>query len=574
MPDKLLSYVQQSHAGGQSVKIKTKLVALVSALSLFTVLIAGVGIYTVRTYDVAVDGVRVSALRALYAERLNRLVTQVVMESRGIYASKDIKEAAKFGEGSLAALKEIDALLQKWKPIVPSEEQAFFNDLMKDAAEFKTFRMETVRLGSEVSPAAANVQGNNEGNRANRRALQVRIDEMMQRGSKGMDLIDQQASTLSDNMLKLLVSLTAASTIIALLLGWLIGNRQIARPLQILTTAIQKLASGDFNLPHVKPSRDEIGDIWKATQVFANAMQETQRLREEQATAEGQMAEKRKAEMAALAQQFERSVGSLVQHLSSSANEMETTARSMASVANQTTSQSMTVSSAAQQTSANVQTVAAATEELSISIREIAGQVTQSSQIADRAVEGAQRTNVTVQELAATAEKIGNVVQLINNIAGQTNLLALNATIEAARAGEAGKGFAVVASEVKDLASQTAKATEEISLQINSVQQATQQTVAAIQEIASTISEMSQISVSIAAAMEEQGAATAEIARNVQEAARGTEQVTGNIVDVQKGAGDTGAAASQVLGAAQELARRSNELGQQVSSFLTEVKAA
>jgi methyl-accepting chemotaxis protein len=556
------------------MKIKTKLYALVTALSLLAATIAGVGIYTVRTYDAAVDDVRNSALRALYAERLNRLVTHVVMESRGIYASNDTKEAQKFGEGSLAALKDIDALLVRWKPLLPPEDQAFFEDLMKDAAEFKAFRTETVRLGSEVSPEAANAQGNTDANRANRKAYQTRIDELMQYGSKAVDLIDKQADDLYNRMLWLLTGLAAGGAIIALLLGWLIGNRQIVRPLQTLTAALQKLASGDFNLPQVKPSRDEIGDIWKATQVFASAMEETQRLRQEQAEAESQAAERRKAEMAALAQQFERSVGSLVQHLSSSASEMEATARSMSAVANQTTNQSMTVSSAAQQTSANVQTVAAATEELSISIREIAGQVTQSSHIADRAVEGAQRTNKTVQELAATAEKIGNVLQLINNIAGQTNLLALNATIEAARAGEAGKGFAVVASEVKDLASQTAKATEEISVQIGSVQQATQQTVDAIQEIARTINEMSQISMSIAAAMEEQGAATAEIARNVQEAARGTEQVTGNIVDVQKGAGDTGSAASQVLGAAQELAKRSSELGQEVSIFLQEVKAA
>ncbi|SCY04750.1 methyl-accepting chemotaxis protein [Microvirga guangxiensis] len=556
------------------MKIKTKLFALVSALSLLAAIIAGVGVYTVRTYDAAVGDIRASALRALYAERLNRLVTHVVMESRGIYASKDTKEAQKFGEGSLAALRDIDALLKVWQPLLPADEKSLFEGLVKDAADFKTYRTETVRLGSEVSPEAANAQGNTDANRANRRAYQARIDELMNRGNQKMDQIEEEASALYSNMLNLLIVLAAGGTLAALLLGWLIGNRQIARPLQVVTIALQKLASGDFNLPKVKPSKDEIGDIWKATQVFANAMEETQKLREEQAAAESQMAQKRRAEMAALAQQFERSVGGLVQHLSSSASEMEVTARSMSAVANQTTSQSMTVSSAAQQASANVQTVAAATEELSISIREIAGQVSQSSQIADKAVEGAQRTNMSVQELATTAEKIGNVVQLINNIAGQTNLLALNATIEAARAGEAGKGFAVVASEVKDLASQTAKATEEISLQISSVQSATKETVEAIQEIARTINEMSQISVSIAAAMEEQGAATAEIARNVQEAARGTEAVTGNIVDVQKGAGDTGAAASQVLGAAQELARRSSELGSEVSSFLNEVRAA
>ncbi len=183
------------------------------------------------------------------------------------------------------------------------------------------------------------------------------------------------------------------------------------------------------------------------------------------------------------------------------------------------------------------------------------------------------RTNATVQALAHTAERIGNVVQLINTIAGQTNLLALNATIEAARAGEAGKGFAVVATEVKELASQTAKATDDIGRQIGEVQAATREAVAAIQEIAKTIQEMSSISVSIAAAMEEQGAATGEIARSVQQAAHGTEQVTGSIGTVRQGAGETGAAASQVLSAAQELARHSTSLSQEVDTFLAGIKA-
>ncbi|KLK92073.1 hypothetical protein AA309_16785 [Microvirga vignae] len=362
----------------------------------------------------------------------------------------------------------------------------------------------------------------------------------------------------------------AILTIAALGIG-----RAITNPLLAMTAAMQRVAKGDYGAPVPGLSlRNEIGAMAAAIQVFKTNGEEMERLRAEQERAQEQNVLEKRRIMTELARSFESKVGALTQSLLGAAAEMETTAQSMTKVADETNAQTVSVASAAEQTSANVQTVAAATEEMSVSIQEIAAQVAQSARIADHAVEGARRTNVTVQALADTAEKIGNVIQLINTIAGQTNLLALNATIEAARAGEAGRGFAVVASEVKDLASQTAKATEEIGTQIAGVQQATRDVVAAIQEIAQTITEMAQISTGIAAAVEEQGAATREISRNVQEAARGTEQVTSNIGVVRRGAGETGAAAAQVLSAAQELSRHSTSLGQEVDSFLAGVRAA
>jgi methyl-accepting chemotaxis protein len=405
-------------------------------------------------------------------------------------------------------------------------------------------------------------------------ALEEAMEAISGRIAEASERVEQEAGVLAA-MTRWMNSAAAAVSVLMTIGLCLYLLRGVLRPISNMTKIMRTLANGDTSVDVIGARRrDELGDMARAVEVFRANAQEMEHLRTEQERARQQSEAEKRRLMAELAQSFEAKVGALVQRLSVAANGLEATAQSMTAVADSTTQQSVTVSSAAQQTSANVQTVAAATEELSISIREIASQVSQSSQIAERAVGDAQRTNQTVQMLAASAGKIGHVVQLISTIASQTNLLALNATIEAARAGEAGKGFAVVASEVKELASQTSRATDEISTQIAGVQQATTEAVQAIQAIASTIGEMSQISIAIAAAMEEQGAATAEIARNVQEAARGTEFVTGSISEVRQGAGETGSAAAQVLSSAQELSRHSASLGQEVEHFLSGVKAA
>ncbi|RCK51144.1 chemotaxis protein [Thalassospira profundimaris] len=273
-----------------------------------------------------------------------------------------------------------------------------------------------------------------------------------------------------------------------------------------------------------------------------------------------------------LADAFEASVGRLVEAVSESAKTLDKAAHSMTSTATQTASLCDIVASASHETNENVQSVASATEELSASIDDISKRVNQSSQIINTAVSEAVETNNKIEALATAAQKIGDVVKLINDIAGQTNLLALNATIEAARAGDAGKGFAVVASEVKTLATQTARATEEIANQIRAIQEETQNAVQAIQNISRTINEVDAISTAIASAVEQQGAATREISSSVYQAVQSTESAQANVRSVTEAANDTGKAASHVQSETSELAKNGDKLRDQVGEFLRSIR--
>jgi len=338
---------------------------------------------------------------------------------------------------------------------------------------------------------------------------------------------------------------------------------------------MDELAKGNLavDIPFVDRT-NEIGRIARSLQVFKDHLVETTQLRSEQEEMKTRSAEERRTVMARIADDFERSIGGVIRETATAADELQNSASSMSTIAVGTTDQSGKVAAAAEQTASNVQTVAASAEELSSSIQEIARQVTQSSSIAQSAVGQASRTEAMVGRLVEASQKIGEVMALIQTIAGQTNLLALNATIEAARAGEAGKGFAVVATEVKALSSQTAKATEDITSQIQAIRDATGSTVEAIREIGTTIGQMNEITGSIAAAVEEQGAATNEIARSVQQAAQGAQGVMQNIAGVREASVQVDAAATLVLNAAARLTSQSEQLETETGKFLGNIRAA
>ena len=403
-------------------------------------------------------------------------------------------------------------------------------------------------------------------------ALEPEIDAL----HKGVEARNERASAALEiargrSQLMLIAGLSVV-TLAVLALGILISTT-LSNAILRIVAAMRALAGGDKTVEIPGRGRgDEIGRMAEALEVFKAAAIEVERAQAEQERLEA-AAERRRGTLA-MADGFEQAIGGIVRTVVSAATELRAAADTLSTTTEETSQQSAVVSSAAEEVTSSVQTVAAATEELSASIGEIAQQAGQSSKYTAQAVGEVEATNQRVQQLAEAARRIGDVVKLINDIAGQTNLLALNATIEAARAGEAGKGFAVVASEVKALATQTAKATDEIAGQVQEIQSATADSVQAIGGIGGTIRSINEITTGIAAAVDEQQAATQEISRNVQQAAQGTTEVSSNIVSVREAATSSGAAAAQVLSSADNLSRQAESLREQVDRFLAEVRAA
>jgi len=555
-----------------NMKIASRLLFGFGALVILIALLAGFSVHTGQTSARSLADVIRLKTDSTLDERAEKRVNEARVYLWRYLATGDAALSSKVVDGFKLARARVDDLIahteDKTRLSKAKQMAASLDELEKAAGSIAEFRGHNASLDTPQAKTAIS-------------DTIAAADKLTAIGEELADAYDQAATSREqaardeiDDAIRVAFIIGGLSILLGL--GLSFGTaRSITAPINGMIGVMDRLAAHDLAVAVPGLDRpDEIGAMARSVEIFKGGMIEAEQLRREQEAAKTRAAEEQRRLMNAMADKFEGSVQAVVEAVSSSAVQMQSTAGSMSATAEQTSRQAIAVAAAAEQASANVQTAASAAEQLAASVAEIGRQVADSSQIAVSAVDEAARTNDRVLGLAEAAAKIGEVINLINNIASQTNLLALNATIEAARAGEAGKGFAVVASEVKHLANQTAKATEDISTQIGNVQQATNDTVTAIKSIGGTIHRINEITSAIAAAVEEQAAATQEIARNVQQAASGTQEVSGNISGVQQAASETGSAAGEVLAAAGELSRQSDYLTGQVNSFIAEVRRA
>jgi methyl-accepting chemotaxis protein len=462
------------------------------------------------------------------------------------FVENSLKAISSTDEKIVQGLKEISALLEEYRQAL--------SKLIDNSKSIDELTVEMTESAAAIMKGAS--------------AMKADLVSDQQR-------LESESDAIVGETERLIVMLAAGGFLLGGVLAVLLG-RGISRPMTAMCKAMRELAGGNFDV--VLPGlgrRDELGEMAGAVEEFKlQAIAKAERDAAAQDAQNKASSAARRTELIRFADDFEAAVGAIVSNVSASAVQLESAAGTLTRTAETTQGLSSQVAGASEQASSNMQSVAAATEELSMSVDEIGRRVRESNKIAEAAVIQAEQTDGRIGKLSRAAQQIGDVVKLITAIAEQTNLLALNATIEAARAGEAGRGFAVVASEVKSLASQTAKATDEISSHILGMQGATQESVAAIKEIGGTIAQISTIASTIAGAVEQQSSATQEIARSVQNVAQGTQAAAANIMQVNRGATETGSASEEVLNSAKTLSTESTRLREELDRFMANIRAA
>ena len=534
------------------LSIAAKLYVIFALMATTTVALSVAAVTSARHHAALTDEFESTNASTWNVAKIDGLIYAVVMESRGVYMSSDIKTSKVYADGILKFNDQIAKVVEDWKKLVRDGDTELFSQFSQRIVQFIEFRRELARLGTEISPAAGREWGDNDANRNVRKALNSDLEKLRDLYAKRAMRVYNEIGAGIDNTATWL-SVLASFAVVLALVGVLVISRNVAKPIADITHITEMVAAGNDSIAiPFSERRDEIGALARTIAVFQRAMRHNQELNRTVRN-DAELRTQRQELMSSEVAHFSAEVEATLAKLGRISDQMLAASAQLARTADDASAKTQQAATASAEASANVRDIASAANELSASVNEIDRQVEQSNAIVNKAVNEAGRTNLAVKELGEAATRIGDVVKLITGIAEQTNLLALNATIEAARAGEAGRGFAVVAGEVKALAGQTSRATAEISAQIAGMQRATTRSIEAINVIEHIIREIGDISGAIAAAVTEQGAATTEIARSVEIAAKRTVETADEVSLVGTATKRTRASASSVKAVADDL---------------------
>ncbi len=513
--------------------IQAKIFGVVALLASVTLLAAGIGFTSMQSYHGQVAAMVRASERALLGERIDKLVTAVVMDSRGIYMAADKNEAEKFSPGLLKNLASLEQLTTEWLALAPADRREQFGKASDKVSEFIRFRTELVRLARDATVAEARAFGDNDANRSNRSELNKTLTGLVQESSARIKQINQDLEEFYWNRVSLLLGLCLVGLLAGIVTAVLVIRRSIVAPLTRMVTAVSNVADGNLEIEVPGLSRtDEIGALARALAHFKirlAAQREQDRMLNEHRAATEKSASRLLLEMSEM---LEADVESTVVEVLEQSQKAVKSGEEAVVDGQAIAVEAAAVAASAQQASQNVTSVAGAAEELSATGREIARRAAQSSDCARRAVGEVEQAGTTISALSTAAEQIGAVVKLISEVAAQTNLLALNATIEAARAGEAGKGFAVVATEVKALARKTSDVAGDIQVRVQQISSASGQSVEVLTKIGGAVREINEVNAGMAAAAEEQEATLQEVARSLSEASAGVNSVASSVAAI------------------------------------------